>query len=86
MTQVHQAGVIHNDIRLENLVINDTNEVAIIDFDRAQFCREPDKFESEIADLNGVVLVDGDSESGTDSGQEYGSHSVASALADEEVG
>jgi serine/threonine protein kinase len=35
MRAIHSAGVHHGDLRYENLLINDSGEVAIIDLDRA---------------------------------------------------
>jgi serine/threonine protein kinase len=35
MKTIHKAGVRHRDIRPYNLLVNDTNKVTIIDFDRA---------------------------------------------------
>jgi serine/threonine protein kinase len=35
MKTIHKAGVRHRDIRPYNLLVNDTDEVTIIDFDRA---------------------------------------------------
>jgi serine/threonine protein kinase len=44
LQSVHEAGVCHGDLRYENLVINASGEVAIIDFDRAIIdAEEPDK-------------------------------------------
>jgi tRNA A-37 threonylcarbamoyl transferase component Bud32 len=41
---IHTAGVYHGDLRYENLVVNASGEVAIIDFDRAMInARESDK-------------------------------------------
>jgi len=35
LKSIHEAGVYHGDLRYENLVIDSSGEVAIIDFDRA---------------------------------------------------
>jgi tRNA A-37 threonylcarbamoyl transferase component Bud32 len=32
---MHHAGILHGDIRHPNLLINDSGEVAIIDFDQS---------------------------------------------------
>ena len=36
LQSIHSAGVHHGDIRYHNLLIKDSGEVTIIDFDRAQ--------------------------------------------------
>ena len=50
MQSIHRAGVCHGDLRYNNLLINDSGEVAIIDFDRAkrrarQFSRDKEYHE-----------------------------------------
>lgn len=35
MNDIHRAGVRHNDLRPENLLVKDNGQVTIIDFDRA---------------------------------------------------
>jgi len=35
LKSIHQAGVIHGDLRYDNLMVDASDEVAIIDFDRA---------------------------------------------------
>lgn len=42
LRQIHRAGVIHNDIRAENLLIAPAGDVSIIDFDRARLLRQLD--------------------------------------------
>ncbi|KAF8907621.1 hypothetical protein CPB84DRAFT_1744536 [Gymnopilus junonius] len=44
LKSLHDAGVRHNDIHAENLLINSRNEVFIVDFDRA--CLEVDDVEN----------------------------------------
>ncbi|KAF8959546.1 hypothetical protein BDZ97DRAFT_1390726 [Flammula alnicola] len=52
---IHRAGVIHRDIRIDNLLVNEDNEVCIIDFDRAGLCPDRDVFAKEIDELRDIV-------------------------------
>lgn len=58
LIQIHQAGIVHNDIRLENLMISNKNEVAIIDFDSAEVCENNWKFDEEMTALEDVLVVE----------------------------
>ena len=33
---IHEVGILHGNLRLENLLVNDSGRVAIVDFDEAQ--------------------------------------------------
>jgi serine/threonine protein kinase len=35
LEEIHPAGILHSDVRRPNLLINDSGEVAIIDFDQS---------------------------------------------------
>lgn len=42
---IHNAGIVHTDLRIDNLTINDNGEVFIIDFDCAEhLVRQNDYF------------------------------------------
>lgn len=42
VSEVHKAGVVHNDIKLENLIVNQsTLNVKLIDFENSFFCEYP---------------------------------------------
>ncbi|KAG6901628.1 hypothetical protein C0995_009796 [Termitomyces sp. Mi166 len=52
LTTIHQAGVRHRDIRSENLTIADNDEVAFIDFDRAELDPSETDKQREVEALN----------------------------------
>ncbi|KAH8111486.1 hypothetical protein DFH11DRAFT_1613547 [Phellopilus nigrolimitatus] len=52
---IHAAGILHNDIRRRNLVVNETGEVAIIDFDRSTRKNSLIKQAQELAVLENVL-------------------------------
>lgn len=54
---IHEAGVIHRDIRPPNLLVNQDGRVFVIDFDKAKLCDNESKFASECRDLR--CLLDG---------------------------
>jgi len=51
LDRIHKAGVLHRDIRAENLVIGERETVEIIDFDRAIFDPSEEAQESEMEKL-----------------------------------
>ncbi|KAF5309238.1 hypothetical protein D9619_012713 [Psilocybe cf. subviscida] len=53
--QIHASGICHNDVRIDNIVINHANEVAIIDFDRATFTNESFDHDEEISHLKDIL-------------------------------
>lgn len=53
--QFHAAGICHNDVRIDNIVINHADEVAVIDFDRATFTDEPFDHNEEIDHLKEIL-------------------------------
>ncbi|KAF8885265.1 hypothetical protein CPB84DRAFT_1850462 [Gymnopilus junonius] len=57
LKSLHDAGVRHNDIHAENLLINSRNEVFIVDFDRA--CLEVDDVENmlELQVMNKILPI-----------------------------
>lgn len=65
LEQIHNAGICHNDVRIDNIVVNQENEIAIIDFDRATFPKRPADFEKELAELRSTVYCDEESASET---------------------
>ncbi|KAF8954105.1 hypothetical protein BDZ97DRAFT_2082013 [Flammula alnicola] len=52
---IHRGGILHRDIRLDNLLVNDDNEVSVIDFDRAGLCAYAEVFADELDELRGIV-------------------------------
>lgn len=58
LRDIHQAGVLHRDIRAPNLLVNAAGKVAIIDFDRAEMGPTKDAQKREEERLS--CLLDGD--------------------------
>lgn len=58
MSSIHDAGVRHNDIRPDNLLVNPDDKVTIIDFDRAILKATKGQREREYANLE--RLLNGD--------------------------
>jgi Predicted choline kinase involved in LPS biosynthesis len=46
---IHAAGVLHGDLRLENLLVTDTGDVTIIDFDQGRNGASEDELREEYA-------------------------------------
>ena len=61
LNSIHKAGIIHGNLRLDNMLVNDTGEVAIVDFDQAQRSSDPRRFHKEVQALEGLLedLVNG---------------------------
>ena len=58
MTEIHEAGVRHYDIRPENLMMDDEGHASIIDFDMAKIKAGKRSRQREFAHL--CSLLDGD--------------------------
>ena len=58
MTEIHEAGVRHYDIRPENLMMDDEGRTSIIDFDMAKIKAGKRSRQREFAHL--CSLLDGD--------------------------
>ena len=58
MTEIHEAGVRHYDIRPENLMMDDEGRASIIDFDMAKIKAGKRSRQREFAHL--CALLDGD--------------------------
>ena len=54
LKSIHDAKVLHRDLRLENLLVQDSGDVAIIDFDRAKVAPE-DGLREEYEDLQSLL-------------------------------
>jgi serine/threonine protein kinase len=54
LKSIHDAKVLHRDLRLENLLVQDSGDVAIIDFDRAKLGSE-DGLREEYEDLQRLL-------------------------------
>jgi len=48
LQSIHDAGVLHGDIRPENMLIGPENKLFIIDFDRARFTEDIARVEGEL--------------------------------------
>ena len=40
---MHNMNIVHRDLKLENILINDKNEIKIIDFGFATGCKKDEK-------------------------------------------
>ena len=58
LRSIHDAGVLHGDLRLDNLLVKDTKDVTIIDFDRAVLHADDAKKEEEFQSL--LELLEGE--------------------------
>ncbi|KAJ3515655.1 hypothetical protein NLJ89_g1625 [Agrocybe chaxingu] len=60
LTSIHDAGVVHGDFRTDNIVIDNSNQFRIIDFDRAIFedPKTSGRMVLEMDELNELVEVD----------------------------
>jgi len=60
LKSIHDAKVLHRDLRLENLLVLDSGDIAIIDFDRAMLAAEDglDEEYEELARLLEDLVVD----------------------------
>lgn len=47
LRSIHAAKVVHGDLRLDNVMINDNGDVAIIDFDQAVMKSKKDELDKE---------------------------------------
>ncbi|TFK67759.1 hypothetical protein BDN72DRAFT_842608 [Pluteus cervinus] len=55
LRKIHEAGVLHRDLRAENILIADDGTPMIIDFDRAQFNPEPEQTKYEMGRFQEVL-------------------------------
>ncbi|KDQ19051.1 hypothetical protein BOTBODRAFT_171013 [Botryobasidium botryosum FD-172 SS1] len=55
LRKIHAAGILHNDIRRRNLLLSNSGEVTIIDFDRASRNPSPAAMAREIAELEQIL-------------------------------
>jgi len=54
LSAIHKAGILHRDLRPENMVVDEDGLAAIIDFDRAVFNTEADSQDTETALLRRI--------------------------------
>lgn len=52
---IHDAGVVHRDIRPPNLLVNNAGEVFIIDFDKAELNDDERYFARECTNLRNLL-------------------------------
>ena len=55
LKSIHKAGVLHGDIRLPNLCLNDEGEATIIDFSHATRYPTQEEKDKEIAELRALI-------------------------------
>ncbi|CAG8629662.1 11440_t:CDS:2 [Paraglomus brasilianum] len=60
LKSVHQYGIIHGDLREDNILVNDNGKVMLIDFGRAVFTRSNEEHNKEITVLKGMLHVSED--------------------------
>ena len=58
MKEIHKFDVLHGDIRRQNLLINDTGNAVIIDFDQAKISSSAKAKEKECKYLLDVLAVE----------------------------
>lgn len=51
LRSIHNAGILHNDLRIDNLLVSDTGTATIIDFDRAAMDANDNKKKEEYEGL-----------------------------------
>jgi serine/threonine protein kinase len=56
LREIHDAGVLHCDLRVQNLLLNEFGEATIIDFDRST--RGPSKEEKKREYEELIVILD----------------------------
>jgi tRNA A-37 threonylcarbamoyl transferase component Bud32 len=59
LEEIHQAGILHGDIRRQNLLINDSGEVAIIDFDQSMESPSTEAMAQEMGQLVDLLHSEG---------------------------
>ena len=47
LSEIHQAGVLHRDIRSWNLLVDESERISFADFDRASFHAKDDDYVKE---------------------------------------
>jgi hypothetical protein len=55
LKSIHNAGIIHGNLRRDNLLVNDTGEVAIVDFDQARLSYDTKEYERERQSLVDIL-------------------------------
>jgi len=60
LQSIHDAGVLHGDIRPENMLVGPEHKLFIIDFDRARFTEDVARVEDELETERGTLyeLID----------------------------
>jgi serine/threonine protein kinase len=54
---IHDAGIVHGNLGLDNLLIDDAGEVAIVDFEQARFSCDTNKHYSERQSLISILRL-----------------------------
>ncbi|KIM40416.1 hypothetical protein M413DRAFT_28883 [Hebeloma cylindrosporum] len=67
--KLHARGILHGDIRLNNLLMDSSGAVYIIDFDRAEVDPEEKQLQEEMDELAGL-LGNGDEDNDDDEGED----------------
>ncbi|KAH9474862.1 Serine/threonine-protein kinase pak-1 [Psilocybe cubensis] len=70
---IHSAHVLHQDLRIDNLMINDAGDVFIIDFDNAEYytLQHPRNYREEMGELLSVIgWLDSDDEESDDDSED----------------
>jgi serine/threonine protein kinase len=61
LESIHDAGILHGNLRLDNLLVNDSGDVAIVDFDEAKQRPDVNLVHKERQFLDGLLKVAVDS-------------------------
>jgi len=59
LMSIHKAGIVHGNLQLDNLLVDDSGDVAIVDFDHARLsydAKEHDKEHESLVEMLKVVL------------------------------
>jgi serine/threonine protein kinase len=62
LKSVHQYGIIHGDLRKDNILMNDDGKIMLIDFGRATFARSNEEYNKEIGALKGMLHISEDTD------------------------
>jgi RIO-like serine/threonine protein kinase len=57
LKSIHKAGVVHGDVRLANLCVNEEGKAFIIDFSHAKISSSRARMDYEIADLCALLDI-----------------------------
>ena len=55
-TQIHERGVLHGDIRSENILVGKDGSVCIVDFEMATMDAEKEELETEMSEVKGLLV------------------------------